>query len=123
MRTRDLARFVGQVVSASRAIRPATRRLLYIQHTLPKAVRRKGWNGSTTISSDARGALEWWTSEEPWRANGNDIVSPPKPIQISLRTDAATHNAGHGGVMIRESKEFKTRGFLTATEQAEVYMN
>lgn len=123
VKTRDLARFVGQVVSTSRAIRPATRRLLFINHTLSKAVRQRGWNGSTTISADARAALEWWTSEEPWRQNGNDIVPPPKPIQISLRTDAATHNAGYGGVMIRGSKEFETRGFLTAKEQEEVYIN
>jgi hypothetical protein len=53
VQTRYLPRFVGQVVSTSRAIRPAKRRLLHIQHTLSKAVRRRGWNGKTTVYDDA----------------------------------------------------------------------
>jgi hypothetical protein len=121
--TRDLARFVGQVVSTSRAIRPAKRRLLHIQHALAKAVRRQGWNGRCTLSQEVRRALEWWVTEEPWKANGNCIVQPVRPIQVSLRTDAATHNAGYGGVMIRGSTEFRTRGFLTDEERAEVFIN
>ena len=123
VQTRDLARFVGQVVSTSRAIRSAKRRLLHIQHTLSKAVRRRGWNGKTTLSQTTRRALEWWTSNEPWKANGNEIVPPLRPIQISLRTDAATHNAGYGGVMTLGDKVYTTRGFLTAEEQKEVFIN
>ena len=46
--TRDLARFVGQVVSCCRAIKPAKRRLLYLQHNLSKAVRTSGWRGYLT---------------------------------------------------------------------------
>ena len=42
VRTRDLARFVGQVVATTRAIRPAKRRLLYVQHALSKAIRSVG---------------------------------------------------------------------------------
>ena len=121
--TRDLARFVGQVVSTSRAIRPAKRRLLFIQHALSKAVRKTGWNGTTLLSQDVRKALQWWVSEEPWKANGNDILPPVKTIQLSLRTDAATHNAGYGGEMIRGTQRFQTRGFLTETEQKEVFIN
>jgi hypothetical protein len=121
--TRDLARFVGQVVSTSRAIRPAKRRLLFIQHALSKAVRKKGWNGQVFLSPNVRRALEWWTSEEPWKANGNDILPPVKAIQLSLRTDAATHNAGYGGEMIRGQHRFQTRGFLTEQEQKEVFIN
>ena len=120
--TRDLARFVGQVVSTSRAIRPAKRRLLYVQHALSKAVRRNGWNGKCAISVEARKALQWWLTDAPWKANGNEIVPAVRPIQISLRTDAATHNAGYGGVMTLGSQEFKTRGYLTE-EQREVYIN
>ena len=120
--TRDLARFVGQVVSTSRAIRPAKRRLLYVQHALSKAVRRNGWNGKCAISVEARKALQWRLTDAPWKANGNEIVPAVRPIQISLRTDAATHNAGYGGVMTLGSQEFKTRGYLTE-EQREVYIN
>jgi hypothetical protein len=61
--TRDLARFVGQVASTSRAIRPAKRRLLFIQHALAKAVRKTGWNGKTHLSANVRKALTWWVSE------------------------------------------------------------
>ena len=121
--TRDLARFVGQVVSTSRAIRPAKRRLLFIQHALAKAVRKTGWNGKTYLSANVRKALTWWVSEEPWKHNGNDILPPVKRIQLSLRTDAATHNAGYGGEMIRGSERFQTRGFLTEREQREVFIN
>jgi hypothetical protein len=63
--TRDLARFVGQVASTSRALRPAKRRLLFIQHALSKAVRKTGWNGKTLLSQDERKALQRWVSEEP----------------------------------------------------------
>ena len=111
------------MVSTSRAIRPAKRRLLHIQHALSKAVKRRGWNGTCTISPAARTALEWWITQAPWKANGNDIVPPVRPIQLSLRTDAATHNAGYGGVMLLGKKSFETRGFLTEVEQKEVYIN
>ena len=121
--TRDLARFVGQVVSTSRAIRPAKRRLLHIQHCLSRAVRRNGWTGKCVISPAAKEALAWWTTQEPWTANGNDIVPPVRSIQISMQTDAATHNAGYGGVMILGTKKFETRGFLTKEEQETVYIN
>lgn len=121
--TRDLARFHGLATSCTRAILPARRRLIYIQHTLSQAVSKRGWRGSTTLSPMTRRALEWWTTEEVWLNNGHDIVPPPRPIQITLRTDAATHNAGYGGVMRYGTKTFRTRGFLTATEQAETHIN
>ena len=121
--TRDLARFVGQVVSTSRAIRPAKRRLIFVQHALSKAVRKGGWHGRCTISPAARKALEWWTTQEPRDANGNEIVPVVRPMQITLRTDAATHNAGYGGVMTLGSHSYETRGYLTKEEQAEVYIN
>jgi hypothetical protein len=75
------------------------------------------------MSQEARKALQWWLTDSPWKANGNDIVPTVRPIQTTLRTDAATHNAGHGGVMTLGSKEFKTRGCLTEEEQREVYIN
>ena len=91
----------------------------HIQHDFAKGLKRGGWNGWTILSTKAREALQWWTSEELWRANGDDIVPPIKPIQISLRTDAATHNAGYGGVMRLGDKEFRTRGHLTDAERNE----
>ena len=121
--TRDLGRFVGQAVSTNRAIRPAKRRLLYIQHALAKAVRKGGWNGFATISPEARSALSWWTTEEVWKANGNEIVPPIKDIQMHLRTDAATSNAGYGGVLTYEGRKFTTQGFLTRKEQDEIWIN
>jgi hypothetical protein len=121
--TRDLARFVGQVVSTSRAIRPAKRRLLHIQHSLSKAVRRNGWRGTTSLSAKALRTLAWWTTEAPWKANGNTIVPPVRRIHISLRTDTATHNAGCGGVMQLGEKTFRTRGFLTEREQQPEFIN
>jgi hypothetical protein len=121
--TRDLARFHGQATSTARAIRPAKRRLLYIQHALSKAVSRGGWQGKALLSENTRTALRWWTTDAVWSANGHDIVPPPRPIQLTLRTDAATHNAGYGGVLLHGKKSFRTRGFLTAEEQAETFIN
>ena len=46
-----------------------------------------------------------------------------KLIQISLRTDAATHNAGYGGGMRIDDKEFRTRGHLTDSERDERFIN
>jgi hypothetical protein len=80
--TRDLARFHGLATSCTRAIHPARRRLIYIQHTLSQAVSKRGWRGSTTLSPMTRRALEWWTIEEVcWLNNVHDIVPPPRPIQ------------------------------------------
>ena len=121
--TRDLGRFVGQAVACQRGIKPAKRRLLYIQHALSRAVRSGGWNGTTTLDSKVREALQWWTSEEVWWVNGHSVVPPLKPIQLQLRTDAATGNVGYGGVLTYGTKTFSTRGYLTATEQLDVWIN
>lgn len=121
--TRDLGRFVGQVVSTTRAIRPAKRRLLYIQHALSRGVRNGGWHGQSTLSSEARAALEWWTTDAVWRGNGNDILPPIRPIQLRMRTDAATNNAGYGGVLWYGDKSFRTQGYLTAEEQKSTFIN
>ena len=121
--TRDLGRFVGQAVSMNRAIRPAKRRLLYIQHALAKAVRRGGWNGFATLTPDVRRALLWWTTDDVCKSNGDDIVPPTKAIHCHLRTDAATNNAGYGGVLTYMGKTFTTQGYLTRAEQDEVWIN
>jgi hypothetical protein len=115
--TRDLGRFVGQVVSTTRAIRPAKRRLLHVQHALGKGVRAGGWHGHSKLSTAARSALGWWTTTAVTAANGNDILPPLRPIQIRMRTDAATNNAGYGGVMWCGNKVFRTQGYLTKQEQ------
>ena len=120
---RDLGRLVGQIGSTSRAIRPAKRRLLYLQHDLGKAVRKKGWRGSMILSPQAHEALQWWIADNPWKANGDDIVPLRRPIQVTLRTDAATNNVGFGGELIYEGKSFTTRGYLTRKEQEEIYIN
>ena len=121
--TRDLGRFVGQVVSTMRAIRPAKRRLLHIQHALGKGVRAGGWHGHSKLSAAARNALEWWTTTAVTAANGNEILPPIRPIQIRMRTDAATNNAGYGGVMWYGDKVFRTQGYLTKQEQASMFIN
>jgi hypothetical protein len=121
--TRDLGRFVGQVVSTTRAIRPAKRRLLYIQHALSRGVRNGGWHGHSTISKEARAALEWWTKDFVWQANGNDILPPIRPIQLRMRTDAATNNVGYGGVLWYGDRVFRTQGYLTAEEQRLTFIN
>jgi hypothetical protein len=105
--TRDLGRFVGQAVACQRGLKPAKRRLLYIQHALSRAVRNGGWTGTTTLNTQAREALLWWTSEEIWRNNGDSIVPPLKPIQLQLRTDAATGNVGYGGVLTYGEKPLR----------------
>ena len=43
IRTRDLARFVGQATAMFRGLRGARRYLLFIQQELGHAVRRRGW--------------------------------------------------------------------------------
>jgi hypothetical protein len=123
--TRDLGRFVGQVASTTRAIRPAKRRLLHVQHALEKGkgVRTGGWHGNSKLSAAARSALELWTTAAVAAANGNGILPPIRPIQIRMRTDAATNNAGYGGVMWCGDKVFRTQGFLTKQEQALMFIN
>ena len=123
MATRDLARFVGQVMSCSRVIHPAKRRLLYLQHELGKAVRLGGWKGVLRLSKHALDGLGWWLTNAPWASNGHHIVEPPRPLQMSLKTHAATNNAGYRGILIFQGKEFTTSGFLTRKEQADEFIN
>jgi hypothetical protein len=40
-----------------------------------------------------------------------------------MRTDAATNNAGYGGVMWYGDKVFRTQGYLTKQEQASMFIN
>ena len=122
VRTRDLARLVGQCVSTSLAIRPAKRRLLYVQQLLGKSVRHKGWEGEIKLTTEAVQAIRWWTTKAPELANGNDIVPPPRPIQGFVTSDAATHNAGWGGILVMGDRKWTTRGFFTK-EERELYIN
>jgi len=122
IRTRDLARLVGQCVSTSLAIKPAKRRLLYVQQLLGKSVRRKGWEGEIRLTPEAVTAIRWWASMAPFAANGNDIVPPPRPIQGWVTSDAATHNAGWGGTLQVGSQTWNTRGFFTREERS-MYIN
>ena len=122
VRTRDLARLVGQCVSTVTCIKAAKRRLLYIQQLLGKSVRRKGWDGEIKLTVEAVQALRWWITKEPYRENGNDIVPPPRPIQGWVTSDAATHNAGWGGTLELDGKKWTTRGFF-AKEERSLYIN
>ena len=56
--TRDLGRFVGQVVSTTRALRPAKRRLLHVQYALGKGVRTGGWHGHSKLCQNLYHC--WW---------------------------------------------------------------
>ena len=121
--TRDLARLIGQITSTTRAIRPAKRRLLYLIHDLGRAVKKTGWKGQVRLSKQALLALDWWQGSNPWRANGDDILEPIRPLQVTLRTDAATNNVGFGGELIFRGCKFSTQGYLTREEQNELYIN
>jgi hypothetical protein len=90
--TRDLARLVGQITSTNRAIRPAKRRLLYLQHDLGRAVKKTGWKGQVLLSKQALLALDWWQGSNPWRTNGDDDILPPvRPLQTSDVAHGRSH--------------------------------
>jgi hypothetical protein len=97
LKTRVLACFVGRVVATFRVIRGTRRYLIYLQHALGQAVRRTGWNGLTTLSPDAISTLAWWASDEPWKRNGHQMIATQRPIQVGVRSDAATETLGWGG--------------------------
>ena len=118
IQTRDLARFVGQATAMFRGLRGARRYLLFIQQELGHAVRRRGWHGSLTLSTAAREALKWWTSKAPRLRNGAPIVPEIRPLQCSIKSDAATESLGWGGVLtLPEGKVFTTRGHFTSAER------
>ena len=122
VRTRDLARLVGQCISTSIAIHPARRRLLYIQQLLGKSVRRQGWEGEIRLTPESVTAIRWWTTQSPWEANGHDIAPLPRPIQGCVTSDAATHNAGWGGTLVMGGRKWTTRGFFEPAERS-LYIN
>ena len=119
VRTRDLARTVGQIISTSVAMRSARRRLLHIHQLLGRSVRRKGWNGEIKLTPEAVDALRWWTTDMPFRENGNDIVPPYRPIHGTVTSDACTSLAGWGGTLVIAGKKYTTRGFFTSEERSQ----
>jgi hypothetical protein len=88
--TRVLACFVGRTVATFRGIRGPRRYLLYLQHALGQAVRKTGGNGLAGLSPEAINTLEWWASDEPWKRNGHQMILEHRPLQVSVRSDAAT---------------------------------
>jgi hypothetical protein len=99
IKTRILACFVGQAVATFRGIRDARRHLIYLQHDLGQAVRRSGWNGMSLLTPVAIDTLQWWASDAPWQRNGQAMVPEHRPIQISVKSNAATETMGWGGTM------------------------
>jgi hypothetical protein len=119
LKTRVLACFVGKVVATFRGIRGARRHLLYLQHALGQAVRKTGWNGMAALSPDAIQTLKWWSSDEPWERNGYRMTLEQRPIQVSVRSDAATESMGWGGTLQRDGgTPLRTRGNFTLKEQS-----
>jgi hypothetical protein len=103
LKTRVLACFVGKVVATFHGIRGARRHLLYLQLALGQAVRKSGWNGMASISPDSIRTLQWWrSSDELWIRNGLRMIPEQRPIQISVRSNAATETLGWGGTSQRE---------------------
>jgi hypothetical protein len=52
-KTRVLACFVGRAVATFRGIRGARWHLIYLQHDLGQAVRRRGWNSKAILNTAA----------------------------------------------------------------------
>ena len=117
LKTRVLACFVGRVVATFRGIRGARRHLIYLQHSLGQAVRRTGWDGMTPLSLDAIKTLAWWASDEPWQRNGSQMTPEQRPIQVSVRSDAATETLGWGGTLqVAGQTPLRTRGNFKPAE-------
>ena len=117
--TRDLARFVGKVTAMTRGITGAKRRLLYIQQQLGVAVREGGFTGRVALSTASLRALAWWSGPLPWERNGAPLAPTPRPIQGSVRSDAATETAGWGGTLTMMGRPtISTRGYFSRQEQS-----
>jgi hypothetical protein len=113
--TRDLARFVGKVTAMTRGLTGARRYLLYVQQQLGTAVRQGGFTGTVILNPDSLHALEWWSGSQPWERNGSPIVPEVRPIQASVKSDAATETLGWGGILsVAGQSPVTTRGFFTA---------
>ncbi len=109
---------MGRVVATFRGIRGARRHLNYLQHDLGQAVRRGGWNGVAPLTPEAIGTLQWWASDAPWQRNGHAMIPETRPIQISVRSDAATETMGWGGTsQMPGQTPLRTRGYFTKQEQ------
>jgi hypothetical protein len=118
LKTRVLACFVGRAVATFRGIRGARRYLIYLQHDLGQAVRRSGWNGQATLTQAAIQTLHWWVSDAPWQRNGHAMIPESRPIQISVKSDAATETMGWGGTMQLPGRApLSTRGNFTSEKQ------
>ena len=118
LKTRVLACFVGRAVATFRGIRSARRHLIYLQHDLGQAVRRGGWNGMASLTPAAIDTLRWWASDAPWQHNGHTMIPEIRPMQVSVKSDAATETMGWGGTLqLPNMAPLATRGNFTITEQ------
>ncbi len=91
--------------------------MIFLQHALGQAVRRSGWNSVTSLSFNAIHTLAWWASDQPWKQNGCKMIPELRPIQVSVRSDAATETLGWGGrLQVARQPPIATRGYFTADE-------
>ena len=68
--------------------------------------------------ANAVNTLAWWASDEPWKRNGHNMVDDSRPIQVSVRSDAATETYGWGGTLQVQGKPpLSTRENFTAPER------
>jgi hypothetical protein len=115
LKTRVLACFVGRAAATFRGIRRARRHLICLLHDLEQAVRLSGWNGQAKLTPAAIETLKWWASDASWQRNGHAMIPENRPIQISVKIDAATETMGFGGTMQLHDFLRLGRTFFTTT--------
>ncbi len=70
------------------------------------------------VTPAAIDTLKWWASDAPWQRNGHTMIPEHRPVQISVKNDAATERMGWGGTMQLPGKApLATRGNFTPSEQ------
>jgi hypothetical protein len=91
MPIRKLASLIGKIIATMNAIFPARLYSRALLRDKNLALKKKGWNGSVTLSEDSLLQLDWWIKKLP-DCNGKSLI-PENPTAI-LYTDAS--NTGWG---------------------------
>ena len=95
--TRELAKWIGTLVSLRPAISPALLHLRHLDLCKSRAVAASGWEGTASLTPQALDELRWWDRESPG-VNGSSWSHPPP--QWVLTTDAALE-VGWGATLER----------------------
>ena len=98
---RKLAKILGKLISASRALMPA-RLLTRHSYALIRARTKAEWDAAVTLSPEARDELVFWAGNLlRWQATGRALFPQTRPMELAVIVDSGPEGWGARGCSTR----------------------